>query len=148
MLITLEVLSCLFLGLLTGSLLTEAMLLVPIWKNMCPDAFLKQHAKMGPYFYAYFKPLTILGTSLPLVASACSVILSEFQLINLIPGFTGCFLIGIYFAYFETANARFSDGSIAAEQLSLVLTQWGNWQWLRTLVALFGFVIALIVLVS
>lgn len=147
MLITLELLSCLFLGLLTGSLLTEAMLLVPIWKNMSPDEFLKQHPKMGPYFFAYFKPLTILGTMLPILAFAASVLLAEFSLINLIPAVTSCFLIGVYFVYFEAANARFSDGSIAPEQLNLPLSQWGKWQWRRTLVALFGFIISLVILI-
>lgn len=47
-------LSCLALGLLVCSLLTEVMILVPYWRAMDPSEFLNLHSMLGPKLFRYF----------------------------------------------------------------------------------------------
>ena len=55
--------SSFFLGLLVGSLLTEASILLPYWRAMDPEEFLNLHGSLGPRLYGYFAPLTIIATA-------------------------------------------------------------------------------------
>jgi len=58
----LQLLSCMALGLLVGSLLTEAVILVPYWRAMDPQEFLDLHGTLEQQLYRYFAPLTIVAT--------------------------------------------------------------------------------------
>ncbi len=49
-----QLLSCLALGLLVCSLLTEVMILVPYWRAMDPSEFLNLHSMLGPKLFRYF----------------------------------------------------------------------------------------------
>lgn len=64
----LQLLPCLLLGLLVGSLLTEAMILVPYWRTMDAKESLRLHSTMGPKLYSYFAPLTVAATIVPVIA--------------------------------------------------------------------------------
>ncbi len=61
MLETIPLLSTMALGLFTGSLLTEGMILVPYWKRMPASEFIKLHGTLGPQLFRYFAPLTTIA---------------------------------------------------------------------------------------
>ncbi len=146
---TLQILTSLFLGILVGSLLLEAMVFVPIWKKMDPKLFLDQHTDMSPIIYAYFNPITILGTLTPIVTGIYIFLLEDnFAWLQLVPGIVGLTLLLIYYIYFKAANQSFFDGSVGIDGLSKELMRWGNWHWLRTILGIFGFIISLIILNS
>jgi len=144
----LEFLSSLFLGLLVGSLLLEAFVLVPIWKKMDPKLFLQQHPVNSPYIYNYFKPMTILGTAFPILASLLPFLFyGNFDFLKLTPGLVAFIMLIIYFVYFKTANLRFYNGSIEASDLSKELATWGLWHWGRTILGLVGFAASLLIMI-
>ena len=139
--------TALILGLFAGSLLTEALVLVPYWRAMDPEAFFRLHASMGPRLYRYFSPITILATVIPTVTaiigaahrsddSELSVAVSALVLV----------VLGIYFYYFKTANAGFASEAPGIEGLPAELRRWATWHWIRTIIVIAALVVSLCVL--
>ena len=142
-----QLISCLALGLLVGSLLTEAMILVPYWRTMKPEEFFSLHHTLGPRLYRYFAPLTIIGTILPVIAAAISVtqgVASNW--LSVVPAILVLIMLVIYFAYFKGANERFESASVAVEDLSLELAKWASWHWIRVTLGIAAFFTSLLVL--
>lgn len=126
---SLYVISTLFLGLFAGSLLTEAMILVPYWRRMEPVEFFSLHGSLGPSLFRYFAPLTSLAVMLSVLVAA------NVGTENL-PWLTSAVLslaaLAIFFIYFRSANNKFAAHDIADEELSAELQRWSNWHWVRT----------------
>jgi len=100
-----QLLSCLMLGLLVGSLLTEAMILVPYWRTMEPGDFLRLHGTLGPKLFRYFAPLTILATVLPVGSSIYPLVTGDTtDWLSFVPAVLVMVMLGIYFFYFKPAN--------------------------------------------
>ncbi len=112
----LQFISVAVIGLLIGSLLTEAMVLVPYWRKMKPQEFLSLHGAMGPSLYRYFAPLTVAGTIIPMITGIYSLALtpSSLSLSASVAVLTGL-MLGIYFIYFKAANESFETGSVGVE---------------------------------
>ena len=143
----LQLLSCFALGLLMGSLLTEAMILVPYWRTMNPDDFLRLHGTLGPQLYTYFAPLTIVASTLPIVAAVVPLMMGLTpSLLSIVPAVIMLILLAIYFAYFKGANESFKSGSVGVERLSDELARWAAWHWLRVTLGLIAFFISLLAL--
>jgi hypothetical protein len=137
----LNLLSTLIIGLYAGSLLTEAMILVPYWRRMDPAQFFELHGTLGPRLFRFFAPLTTAA-----VGSAVLV-----AMINRAENMTWTVSAGlcvsalvIFFLYFSKANKSFADHSLKHEDLAAELTRWASWHWLRTVLVIiaFGFSIA------
>jgi len=143
----LQLISCLTLGLLTGSLLTEAMILVPYWRTMEPKEFLRLHSSLGPRLFIYFAPLTILSTIIPALAAIMPVILgTTLHWLQLVPAIITLIMLTIYFAYFKGANDSFKSGSVGINGLAEELTKWARWHWLRVVLSIVAFVTSLLVI--
>ena len=143
----LQLVSCLALGLLVGSLLTEAMILVPYWRTMDPKEFLSLHSTHGPRLFIYFAPLTILATMLPVLAAVMPVILgTTSHWLSVAPAVITLIMLAIYFAYFKGANDSFESGSVGVDGLSEELTKWAKWHWVRVVLGIAAFVTSLLVL--
>jgi hypothetical protein len=143
--ITLLSLTALILGLFTGSLLTEAVILVPYWRSLKPETFLDLHGTMGPQLYKYFAPLTISATVIPVITAAYCIwesgdILSYSTLSSLLI----LIIFGIYFYYFKSANDSFASGAVGVSGLSAELRRWFVWHWIRTVMAIAAFLFAII----
>jgi hypothetical protein len=41
-------------------------------------------------------------------------------------------ILSLFFIYFKTANASFSNSTIDLQNVENELNVWGNWQWVRT----------------
>jgi len=143
----LQLISSLALGLLVGSLLAEAMILVPYWRSMEPKEFLSLHSTLGPRLFLYFAPLTILATILPVLAAVVPVILgATFHWLSLVPAIITLLMLAIYMSYFKGANDSFKTGSVGVEGLSEELTKWAKWHWVRVVLGIVAFLTSLLVI--
>lgn len=143
------VLSILASGLLAGALLTEAMVLVPFWRSLSPREFLTRHSDMAPLLFRFYAPLTVLGTSLPVITMSMALLLGDAsKLLWVVAGVIAIALLGIYFAYFKVANAKFESGKLTDTEVTAELVSWANWHNVRTALACIGFLLSLIALVS
>ncbi len=143
----LQTISVAVIGLLTGSLLTEAMILVPYWRKMEPEEFLRLHGTMGPSLYRYFAPLTAAGTMIPIVTGVYSMVLAPSSvglsaMVALLAGMMFC----TYFVYFKGANESFETRSIGVEAVANELRRWAAWHWLRVAIGLIAFFLSIAVL--
>jgi Domain of unknown function (DUF1772) len=140
-------LSAAALGLFVGALLTEALVLVPMWRSLSPPEFFVLHAAHAHRLYAFFAPLTATATSLALVAAITSLVASPSKsLPAVLAAVLALLILATYFFYFRRANARFADASIQTEDLPLELARWAAWHWLRTIFGLAAFALALLAL--
>lgn len=131
------------LGLLAGSLLTEGAILVPYWRRMDPEDFLRLHGTMGPSLYRYFAPLTIAGVTLPAASGVVSATIEEPSIERIVAGALCMCALAIYFVYFKAANGKFAEHTISASELPDELSRWAAWHTTRTLVVLAAFAFSL-----
>jgi len=134
-----NVLSTSIVGLYAGSLLTEAMILVPFWRRMDPSDFFKLHGKMGPGLFRYFAPLTTFAVMFSVVTAVLNR--AENLAWNITAGLCVTALI-IFFVYFKKANQSFADQSLENNELAAELNRWANWHWIRTILLIIAFVMS------
>lgn len=127
----LYLLSTLVLGLLAGSLLTEAIILVPYWRRMAASEFFRLHNSLGPHLFRYYAPLTVAAVGLAVLAAIVSGTANAPRMIS--AGLCLCAL-AIFFIYFQAANNRFATHDMADHELSGELAKWARWHWLRTII--------------
>ena len=143
--LTLLNLTALILGLFTGSLLTEAVILVPFWRSLKPETFLEFHSSMGPQLYKYFAPLTIAATMIPTITAAYCIWQSgEIVTYTSLSALLILIIFSIYFIYFKAANESFATGSVGVSGLPAELRRWCIWHWIRTVLAMVAFLSATI----
>lgn len=145
----LQLMTSLILGLLVGSLLTEAMILVPYWRSMDKKDFLRLHHTLGPQLYKYFAPLTISATVIPVVTAVVSVTFTTVpNWLSIIPAIIVLIMLVLYFAYFKSANNSFAMGFIGTDDLVAELERWAKWHWLRVVIGTGAFFVSLLVLLK
>src|SRR6186713_2141522 len=104
------------LALFTGALLTEAMVLVPMWRALQPQDFFALHAAHAHRLYTFFAPLTVIATLLAVVAATTSVATNRPQSsASVVAAVFAVAIISTYGLYFRRANARFAEASITHE---------------------------------
>jgi hypothetical protein len=131
------------LGLFAGSLLTEDRILVPYWRTLSAEAFNGLHATFGPILYRYYAPLTTLAV---LLAVANAIVASWGGALNLGACLAAIILLatlGLYFAYFQAANAKFAAHALEGDALSQELTKWAGFHRARTIAVIIAFAAAL-----
>ncbi|MFT5571307.1 MAG: hypothetical protein ACI9FR_000221 [Cryomorphaceae bacterium] len=130
-------------GLLAGALLTEAFILVPYWKKMPPDEFLRLHHTMSPSLFRYYAPLTVAGSALPIITSSLYLNLYGANWSWwFMSGFCAIALLGFYFGFFKNANLAFATGK-DPEIAQAILEKWALLHNMRTVIAAVGFVASL-----
>lgn len=137
------------LGLFTGSMLTEAVILVPYWRSLEAKTFLDLHGTLGPQLYRYFAPLTIAATLIP--TATAIVCVWRGGPMGAYPTWTSLLMLsilGIYFLYFKAANESFATGSVGVAGLAAELRRWWIWQWIRTVIALLAFALSILALAT
>jgi len=145
----LELMAALSSGIYAGALLTEACILVPFWQRMNPENFLSMHHQMGPSLFRFYAPVTIAGTVLPIIAyTAAYMNDSQSALYWAVCAVIALFMLGIYFAYFKSANESFKTGSIDVKHLNAELSRWAFLHKLRTSLAITGLFAALLAISS
>ena len=136
----LQVLSAAVWGVFAGAQLAEACLLVPYWQSLKAAEFHVWYAANDRRLVAFFGPLTIAVTLVPLaLAVAATLSAHPVRGIATLCAAIGLTVIGGFFAYFKEANARFTAGSILASDLPAELSRWARWHWVRTMLACVAF---------
>lgn len=128
----LPLLTTLVLGLFAGSLLTEAMILVPYWRRMDPAEFFSLHSSLGPKLFRYFAPLTTAAVALSVITA---IVVGREKSAWIISATLCVITLVIFFAYFRAANNRFANHDLETADLPAELQKWSNWHWLRTAIA-------------
>jgi Domain of unknown function (DUF1772) len=124
------------LGLLAGSLLLEALVLVPFFKKLNPEEFFSFHPIFGRQLFRYFAPLTSLAVFTPCI----SAIWAGGSNIGLnISAATSLIVLLFFPFYFKGANDAFSNGQVSAGELPDRLAQWGKVHNVRTMIAMAAF---------
>ena len=142
---SLELSSAFSLGLLVGSLLTEAVILVPYWRAMDASDFLRLHSTLGPNLFRYFAPLTILATVVPVITViAMLVTATPINRLSLLSATLVLSMLAIYFAYFKGANEKFKKGSVGVDGLPAELGRWAAWHWIRVALGIGAFIASLL----
>jgi hypothetical protein len=133
----LTLLSAAGLALFVGALLTEAMVLVPMWRTLQPQDFFSLHAAHAHRLYAFFAPLTVSATLLAVGAAIAAVATDRTQQsASVVAAALALVMLSTYGLYFRRANASFASASIPLEALPAELARWAAWHWFRTIVGL------------
>lgn len=144
---SLPFLSAAGLALFVGALLTEAVVLVPMWRAMQPQEFFTLHAAHAHRLYAFFAPLTVSATLLA-VAAAITALATDrsHRAASLVAAALALVILSTYFLYFQRANASFAAASIPHDELPAELARWAAWHWFRTTIGLAALASALLAL--
>ena len=135
------------LALFIGALLTEAMVLVPMWRTLEPQDFFTLHAAHAHRLYAFFAPLTVSATVLTVVAAVTSVAASRpLSSVSVVAAVLALVILSTYGLYFRRANASFAEASITHEALPAELARWAAWHWFRTAIGLVALASSLLAL--
>jgi hypothetical protein len=138
-------LSAAVLGVFFGSQLTEGLVLVPYWRALPPEEFLRWYAANDARLVRYFGPLTTV-TALLAVAAA---LVTWWQghpggATTLLAAAIMIAIVASFFVYFERANRSFATAAITAPAVDGELARWNAWHWMRTLLAGVAFAAALV----
>ena len=128
------------LGIFTGAMLTEGGVLVPFWRALGPEEFLRWYAANGERLLAFFSPVTTVAAVLALLAGLGSLWEGH-------PGrwwalaAAGLALLAVasFFVYFERANESFAAATIAVDAVPAELARWSAWHTARTVVSVLAF---------
>jgi len=135
------------LALFIGALLTEAMVLVPMWRTLKPQDFFTLHAAHAHRLYAFFAPLTVSATVLTVVAAIASVAASRpLSSASVVAAALALVILSTYGLYFRRANASFAEATITHEALPAELARWAAWHWFRTAIGLVALASSLLAL--
>ncbi len=135
------------LGLLVGSWLTEAIVLVPFWRSMEPDKFLALYAELGTWIFRYFAPLTAITSVLTLVVALVPFSQGEAPNLNeVVPVVMIAIALGMFAAFFKRSIANFKAGIVSGLGLSEDLAKWARWHAVRLLIGSVAFISSLLAL--
>lgn len=133
------------LALFVGALLTEAVVLVPMWRAMQPQDFFTLHATHAHRLYAFFAPLTASATILAVAAAITAFTAGRSRrAASLVAAALALVVLSTYFLYFQRANASFAAASIPHDALPAELARWAAWHWFRTTIGLAALASALL----
>lgn len=141
---TMSFLAAASLGLFVGALLTEAAVLVPMWRALEPREFFRLHAAHAHRLYAFFAPLTVSATLLAIAAAVTSIAADRPPIsASVLAAVLALVILSTYGLYFRRANASFADASVTDDALPAELARWAAWHWFRAMVGLVAFASAL-----
>ena len=128
------------LGVSAGSLLTEALLLVPYWRTLKMEPFYTLHRDFGPRLFRYFAPLTSVAVLLP-IGSAARGFLATGQH-DPIAWLSAALIVAVTLTfplYFRNANQAFADRKLKETERARELARWAKVHGFRTVLALLAF---------
>ena len=134
------VLATLALGIAAGAMLAEGAVLVPWWRSMPPESFLRWYADNARRLFEFYGPLEIVSATLTLLAAVLHA-----------PGrrwFIGAALLSLavlaaFPIYFRDVNASFETGGVGIDRVAGELGRWAAWHWGRTMFGIVAFALAL-----
>ncbi len=135
------------LGVFAGAMLTEGGVLVPFWRSLAPEEFLRWYGANAARLLAFFSPVTSVSAVLALLAAVASFweghpgrwwALAAAVLVLV--------AVASFFVYFEQANTSFERATIAVDAVPAELARWSTWHNARTAVSLAALAASLLAL--
>ena len=134
------VLAACALGLAAGAMLAEGAVLVPWWRSLPAESFLRWYADNGARLFAFFGPLEIVSAGLAVGAGALYAReRGAARRLFVVAAVLAATVLGLFPLYFEEVNASFEMGSIPLERVPGELARWALWHWARTVLGLAAF---------
>lgn len=142
---SLGLLAVLALGLAAGAVLAEACVLVPFWRAQKPQAFFDWYRENATRLLGFFGPLEA-ASGLLVVAAAVVAWLARHPGRSLYSASAvlTVAVLATFPIYFRRANASFAAGTIPEQQLAAELRRWAAWHWVRTILAILAFLLAVL----
>lgn len=136
----LDTAAVLAIGLLAGSLVVEAFVLVPFWRSLGVEDFYSLHHRVGPRLFSYFAPLTTVAVVAVIVAAVAGRD-ADGSAWRWAAAASSVVVLGFFPLYFKRANQALANRSVSDAQLPIALRQWSRVHAVRTVVAVgaFGF---------
>lgn len=145
--IVIAVIATILLGLSAGANLTESVVLVSYWQSLSSEEFLKWFASNEPLLVQFFGTLQTSATVLTIVAT----------ILFWVKGIRGKYFLSLstlfilavlatFFLYFRETNTSFVNATIPINKVESELSNWANWQWVRTLLGTGAFIFSLLAL--
>jgi hypothetical protein len=141
----LAVLAVIALGLSAGAMVAEGAVLVPWWRSMPPELFLRWYAENASRLFDVFGSLEIAGAVVAVGAGA----LYRHQRCG-----SGGFYVGSavlaaavlagFPLFFQQVNASFAAGTITIDRVAPELGRWAMWHWARTGIGIAAFATAVL----
>jgi hypothetical protein len=141
------------LGLLSGALSLEGLVLVPYWRSLAVGPFAELHASFAPRLFRFFAPLT--------TAAVMSAVVSVFAVAwhrddgaalpwSIASGLLALSLLAFYRFYFHAANQRLPQLAVGQNGagLSSELGKWSRHHLVRTAVCIAAFMTQVVVVAS
>ena len=136
----LALLAALGLGLSAGAILAEGAVLVPFWRSLPAEEFLRWYRQHAELLLHFFGPLEVVSTVLVIAAAAVSAHVRRPGTALLALAAVLAIAVLLSFPlYFQAANASFAAGTIAAADVPAELGRWAAWHWGRTLIGITAF---------
>ncbi len=140
-------LCCFSIGIFLGAQITEAILFVPNWKRIKTKDFNLFYKTYGNNIHAFYSPLTIIATTIPIATVTYSTYLQqEHSALMILMGISTLSYFSTYFLYFKKANKSFSLGNLKDHELQKELVRWEAWHWTRITFEAIAFICALLLL--
>lgn len=133
------------LGLMAGALLVEGAVLVPFWRSLPPDAFLRWYRDNGGLLLRFFGPLEVVAVLVTAVAALVSWYAEAPTTVPLvIAALLALTIVAMFPLYFKIVNESFAAGTVALEHVPRELTRWASWHWVRVALATAAFLLAIL----
>lgn len=139
------VLAATALGLAAGAMLAEAAVLVPWWRSLPAESFLRWYRDNASRLLDFFAPLEIGSAALAVAAAA----LHQYRrragrAAFLASAVLSVAVLAAFPLYFAETNARFAAGTIALDRVAGELARWAAWHAARTAIGVGAFVAAVL----
>jgi hypothetical protein len=133
------------LGITAGALLAEGAVLVPFWRSLPSDSFLRWYRENGHLLLRFFGPLEVVTAVLVTLAAVASWLSADPAVSLLVASSLLSLLVLAAFPfYFQRANASFAEGTIETDRVEAALRRWAGWHWVRTAIAIAAFLFAIL----
>jgi hypothetical protein len=140
----LETLSCYFIGLYAGAMLTEAVIIVPQWKVIGAIEFNRLHKVLYQRFFRFFAPVTTLAVVFAQLNLVVKFINKQEFLYPAITALLMLLCLTTFFTFFKEANKKFQTTVFSDEAFIKAINTWHQVHWGRTVLALIAFVVSLL----
>lgn len=139
---TMGALAVLGLGLSAGALLTEGAVLVPFWRSLPPEEFLRWYKRHAGLLFKFFGPIEVVPTLLVLAAAVSSAMQGGASTSLSLSALFALLVVAMFPLYFRSANESFATGSIESANVADELRRWSAWHWARTVLGVLAFAFA------
>lgn len=135
------------LGLSAGATLAEGAVLVPFWRSLSPELFLRWYAEHAELLLHFYGPLEVVSALLVVAAAALHGYRRRpaWRLL-VVSALLTAGVLAVFPLYFQEVNASFATGVIPLDRVGPELARWAAWHWFRVALGVAAFATAVVAL--